>query len=95
MNDFFECNLTTYTWRQIACVGTVPSPRYFHACAMYNNAMYTFGGYNGTERLNDMCVTVGERASERERARASACECERARASSFPPLSGVDAALSP
>ena len=87
MNDFFECNLTTYTWRQIACVGTVPSPRYFHACAMYNNAMYTFGGYNGTERLNDMCVTVGERAS--------ACECERARASSFPPLSGVDAALSP
>ena len=32
----------------------VPSPRYFHACAMYNGKMYTFGGYNGTERLNDM-----------------------------------------
>ena len=32
----------------------VPSPRYFHACTMFNGKMYTFGGYNGTERLNDM-----------------------------------------
>ena len=55
MNDFFACDLDTYTWSQIPCGGDhVPSPRYFHACAMYNNKMYTFGGYNGTERLNDM-----------------------------------------
>ena len=34
---------------------TPPPPlRYFHACAMYSGCMYTFGGYNGTERLNDM-----------------------------------------
>ena len=55
MNDFFACDLDTYVWSQIPCGGEdVPSPRYFHACAMYSGTMYTFGGYNGNERLNDM-----------------------------------------
>ena len=57
MNDFFTCDLDMYTWTQLPCGGgpdDVPSPRYFHACAMYDGHMFLFGGYNGTERLNDM-----------------------------------------
>jgi len=40
---------------ELLCVHEqVPSPRYFHACAIYGGRMVTFGGYNGAERLNDM-----------------------------------------
>lgn len=28
-SDFFACDLTTYTWTQMPCLGTPPSPRYF------------------------------------------------------------------
>mmetsp|Transcript_21045 Transcript_21045/g.27378 ORF Transcript_21045/g.27378 Transcript_21045/m.27378 type:complete len:446 (+) Transcript_21045:552-1889(+) len=57
MNDFFCCDLDTDTWHQLPCGGApqdIPSPRYFHACTMYSGKMYTFGGFNGSERLNDM-----------------------------------------
>lgn len=57
MNDFFVLDLDTFSWAELPCGGgplDVPSPRYFHACAMHGGRMYTFGGYNGSERLNDM-----------------------------------------
>lgn len=33
--------------------GAVPTPRYFHSCAVHNGSMYVFGGYNGSDRLSD------------------------------------------
>lgn len=53
MNDFYRCDLETMTWAQIPGIGTVPTPRYFHSCAVHNGSMYVFGGYNGSDRLCD------------------------------------------
>lgn len=55
-SDFFACDLGTYTWYEMPCYGTPPSPRYFHSCCLYGNKMYTYGGYSGSERLADMYV---------------------------------------
>lgn len=52
--DFFACDLSTYTWTELPCKGTAPSPRYFHSCCIHGNKLYTYGGYNGTDRLADM-----------------------------------------
>jgi Kelch motif len=49
MNDFYACDLNTYTWTLIPPLGEVPSPRYFHSCAVHSNCMYVFGGYDGTQ----------------------------------------------
>lgn len=32
----------------------MPSPRYFHSSVVYGDCLYLFGGYNGTERLQDL-----------------------------------------
>ena len=52
--DFFACDLSTYTWTELPCKGTAPSPRYFHSCCIHGNKLYTYGGYNGSDRLADM-----------------------------------------
>lgn len=52
--DFFACDLATYTWTEMPCLGTPPSPRYFHSCCIYGQKMYLYGGYSGNERLADM-----------------------------------------
>ena len=33
--DFFACDLSTYTWTELPCKGTAPSPRYFHSCCIH------------------------------------------------------------
>ena len=55
-SDFFACDLRTYTWYEMPCYGTPPSPRYFHSCCLYGNKMFSYGGYSGSERLSDMYV---------------------------------------
>lgn len=52
--DFFACDLSTYTWTELPCKGTAPSPRYFHSCCIHGSKLYTYGGYNGSDRLADM-----------------------------------------
>ena len=47
-------DLSTYTWTELPCKGTPPSPRYFHSCCIHGNKLYTYGGYSGNERLADM-----------------------------------------
>ena len=51
---FFFSDLSTYTWSELPCKGTPPSPRYFHSCCIHGNKLYTYGGYSGSERLADM-----------------------------------------
>jgi hypothetical protein len=31
-DDFFACDLSTYTWTQMPNLGSPPGPRYFHSC---------------------------------------------------------------
>lgn len=52
--DFFACDLSTYTWTELPCKGTAPSPRYFHSCCIHGSKLYAYGGYNGSDRLADM-----------------------------------------
>ncbi|EJK52513.1 hypothetical protein THAOC_28197, partial [Thalassiosira oceanica] len=52
--DFFACDLASYTWSELPSVGKLPSPRYFHSCCIHSSKLYTYGGYNGTDRLADM-----------------------------------------
>ena len=44
----------TREWTQLECTGEVPSQRSGHNAVMYNGAMYVFGGYDGSKRLNDL-----------------------------------------
>jgi hypothetical protein len=53
-DDFFACDLETYSWTKMPCLGSTPSPRYFHSCCLYGHKMYLYGGYSGSERLADM-----------------------------------------
>ena len=53
-NFTFRSDLSTYTWSELPCKGTAPSPRYFHSCCIHGNKLYTYGGYSGSERLADM-----------------------------------------
>ncbi|KAL3942969.1 MAG: hypothetical protein SGBAC_002920 [Bacillariaceae sp.] len=55
-DDFFACDLSTYTWTQMPSLGVTPSPRYFHSCCLYGHKMYLYGGYSGQTRLADMFV---------------------------------------
>jgi hypothetical protein len=44
----------TREWTQLECTGEVPSQRSGHNAVMHNGAMYVFGGYDGSKRLNDL-----------------------------------------
>ncbi|KAJ9464292.1 Actin-fragmin kinase [Diplonema papillatum] len=53
LNDLWQLNLDTYTWKELHPTGDVPSARLGHDCAVSGDTMYLFGGYQG-RALNDM-----------------------------------------
>lgn len=59
LNDLYELQLPANMslparWRQIkSSEANEPLPRFCHVGVVYNEALFIFGGYNGTERLND------------------------------------------
>jgi len=53
-NDVNEFNFETKTWRQIDAKGKLPVQRTSHACVVYGNRMYVFGGFSGDGYLNDL-----------------------------------------
>ncbi len=50
LNDFYEFNTDTNTWQEIICSGhgATPSARHSHACVVYEDSMYVFGGFDGS-----------------------------------------------
>ncbi len=56
MNDFHRLDLSTNKWSQVSSTGPVPGHRFCHVACVYNTSMYVFGGYNGSNRLNDFMV---------------------------------------
>ena len=59
MNDLHELQLPLSStaaakWRQVKSTsGEQPGHRFCHVAVVYHDAMYVFGGYDGSERLND------------------------------------------
>ncbi|GKY97564.1 hypothetical protein MPSEU_000714600 [Mayamaea pseudoterrestris] len=60
MNDLFELQLPTDTsgqarWRAIdtSSGGFQPSHRFCHVAVAYSDSLFVFGGYSGSDRLND------------------------------------------
>jgi leucine-zipper-like transcriptional regulator 1 len=53
ISDMYAYDLLSTTWRSIACKGMPPSPRHSHSVVIYKDAMYIFGGYDGSYR-NDL-----------------------------------------
>jgi leucine-zipper-like transcriptional regulator 1 len=59
-NDFQRLDLTTNTWSEVCTTGCIPSSRTFHRAVVVGNKMYLLGGYDGTDRLQDLySIDVG------------------------------------
>ena len=43
-NDTWSFDISTKTWTELQCAGTIPSPRSGHAAVLIDNIMYVFGG---------------------------------------------------
>lgn len=53
-NDLYEYKLTTGHWTEWKFEGKIPVPRSAHGCAVYDNKLWIFAGYDGNARLNHM-----------------------------------------
>lgn len=59
LNDLHELQLPSSKhqpgrWRPVnAGRGTQPQPRFCHAAVVYQDTLYSFGGYSGSERINE------------------------------------------
>lgn len=51
--DFHELRLDTCKWSPVQAMGTPPGHRFCHVAVVHNESMYVFGGYDGSNRLND------------------------------------------
>ncbi|KAH9247227.1 hypothetical protein BASA81_015170 [Batrachochytrium salamandrivorans] len=54
LQDLWALDLATLRWREIVTCSPPPSPRYFHASAVFGSKLLVFGGYSGANRLNDL-----------------------------------------
>lgn len=53
-NDFYEYKFDENIWKPVISEGgTPPCSRFCHAGVVYNKCFYVFGGYDGSQRLND------------------------------------------
>ena len=58
LNDLHALNVDTMTWRQVHTTGQIPQPRANHSSAILEETaeLCLFGGWNGSERLNDIHI---------------------------------------
>jgi len=54
MNDFHELRLDTCKWGPVSGAGAAPGNRFCHVAVTHRGGLYVFGGYDGTNRLNDL-----------------------------------------
>lgn len=51
----------TNTWSEVCTTGNIPSSRTFHRAVVVSSKMYLLGGYDGTDRLQDLyAIDVGK-----------------------------------
>uniref|UniRef100_A0AAV1TIM1 Galactose oxidase n=1 Tax=Peronospora matthiolae TaxID=2874970 RepID=A0AAV1TIM1_9STRA len=53
-NDLQCLDLLTNTWSEVCTAGSIPSSRTFHRAVVVGSKMYLLGGYDGTDRLQDL-----------------------------------------
>ncbi|KAL7678827.1 putative kelch-type beta propeller [Plasmopara halstedii] len=53
-NDLQRLDLSTNTWSEVCTTGSIPSSRTFHRAVVVDSKMYLLGGYDGTDRLQDL-----------------------------------------
>jgi N-acetylneuraminic acid mutarotase len=59
-NDLQRLDLLTNTWSEVCTTGNIPSSRTFHRAVVVGSKMYLLGGYDGTDRLQDLyAIDVG------------------------------------
>mmetsp|Transcript_17787 Transcript_17787/g.30052 ORF Transcript_17787/g.30052 Transcript_17787/m.30052 type:complete len:674 (-) Transcript_17787:356-2377(-) len=60
LNDLHALNTTTYVWRTVETTGEAPQQRANHSSSVLEwngkTELFVFGGWNGSERLNDLHV---------------------------------------
>lgn len=58
LNDLHALNTQTFTWRKVETTGAIPQQRANHSSAILEETgeLFIFGGWNGTERLNDIHI---------------------------------------
>lgn len=47
------CNTETRVWKEVHCQGPSPGVRENNGVVEYKGSLYLFGGYNGSQWLND------------------------------------------
>ena len=58
LNDLHALHVESFTWRRVETTGTIPQQRANHSSAILEETgeLFIFGGWNGTERLNDIHI---------------------------------------
>jgi hypothetical protein len=60
LNDLHALNTTNYVWRAVETTGEAPQARANHSSAVLDwngkTELFVFGGWNGSERLNDIHI---------------------------------------
>lgn len=58
LNDLHALHTESLTWRRVETQGTIPQQRANHSSAILEETgeLFIFGGWNGTERLNDIHI---------------------------------------
>lgn len=60
LNDLHALDVETYNWRTVETQGTAPQQRANHSSALLDHngksELFIFGGWNGSERLNDIHI---------------------------------------
>lgn len=58
LNDLHALNTRTFTWRKVETTGAIPQQRANHSSSIIEETgeLLVFGGWNGSERLNDIHI---------------------------------------
>ena len=54
LNDTWSFDTSTRKWTELQCIGSIPSPRVYHAAVLVDGVMYVFGGHTGNIYLDDL-----------------------------------------
>jgi Galactose oxidase, central domain len=52
-NDTWSFDISTRTWTELRCTGSIPSPRSGHAAVLVDDVMYVFGGFSADKAYLD------------------------------------------
>jgi len=52
--DLYSFDLDTFAWERLKPLGNFPVARTFHKAVLVGSDMYVLGGYDGTDRLNEV-----------------------------------------